>query len=67
MANVNESMLLDDMDDTVSTLEAVNDDKSKDRSRARRSLEEYLEKKALKSRLRDTYRDDNLDLSELGW
>ena len=67
MTGMNESLLLDDMDDATGSLEAERDDvKAKDRSRTRRSLEEYLEKKALRNRLRDTY-DDGVDLSELGW
>ena len=67
MTRMSESVVLDEMDDTAVALSAERDDgKAPERSRARRSLEEYLEKKALRSRLQDTY-DDRVDLSELGW
>lgn len=68
MARANDTFVLDDMDDAEASVE-LNQDSGRGASKlsARRSLELYLEKKALRGRLQDTFNDRTSDLDELGW
>lgn len=68
MARADDTFVLDDVDDAEAPVDLSHDSgRGAAKLSARRSLEVYLEKKALRGRLQDTFNDRSLDLEELGW
>lgn len=67
MARADEAFPYEDVDDGEEPVALQEVGRTVSKLSARRSLELYLEKKALRSRLQDTFADHHADLEELGW
>lgn len=67
MATADDTFLDEDVDAGEEPEALQENDRPAGRASARRSLELYLEKKALRRRLQDTFSDAGNDLDELGW
>lgn len=67
MATADDTFLDEDVDAGEEPETLQENERPSGRASARRSLELYLEKQALRRRLQDTFSDASADLDELGW